>query len=146
MNQRKIGLMLVIALLAGAGCNKSKKLAVSGDVKAQVSTLQAAFPAATAQDPTQSSTPAAGFVNADGAFTADAYASMALAALSKGESEKAMIVVQRLQRLPGLTSGQHVALHESMRTMQNDLIRRAAAGDASAKAAVEDLKKNLAKQ
>ena len=144
MNHNSIGRVLVVAVVTVVGCSKAKNAAPT-DVKVQACALQAAFPAATAQDPSKSSTPPAGFVNADGDYTPDAYASMALAAFNKNEPAKAMIIVQRLQRMPNLTSGQHVALHESMRSMQNDLNRRAANGDASAKQAVEDMKKNLAR-
>lgn len=144
MNPNSIGWILVVAAVTVAGCGKAKN-AGPADVKVQANALQAAFPGATAQDPSKASSPAAGFVSSDGDYTPDAYASMALAALNKNEPAKAMIIVQRLQRMPNLTSGQHVALHESMRSMQNDLIRRAANGDASAKQAVEDMKKNLAR-
>ena len=118
------------------GCAKKQAIV---DPKAQAEQLQQAFPSAKADAPE----PTAGFVSVDAGALPDAYAGMVIGALKNNETPKAMVLITRLQRMPGLTAGQMMALNESMRTMQADLIRRADAGDPAAKDAVENLKKNL---
>src|SRR6267142_2343446 len=110
-------LAVLAAILLLAGC--SKKV----DVKDQVSQLEKAFaaaapigtPAATVQVP---------------ASDANAYVKAALSAVQANDYAGGVIALQKVERMPGVTYQQLVAIERTKQAINIDLINRADRGDA----------------
>lgn len=124
--------LLAAALLAGCG---------QKEPQADASTLEAAFQEAPAAPADASSADAA--VPApppveDGP-PVQQLVNQAVTAMRKDEVTEAMVLLQTLRSSPRLTADQLTAVQDTMAAMQMDLARRADAGDARAKQALEML-------
>ena len=124
------------AILMLAGCSKK------ADVKDQVSQLEKAFPAAApaaAAAPVE--TPAA--TAQAPASEANAYVKAALSAVQANDYAGGVIALQKVQRMPGVTYQQLVAVERTKQAMTTDLVNRADRGDAKAKADLAAIEKSL---
>jgi len=118
-----------------AGC--SKKV----DVKDQVSQLEKAFPAAAPAAAAPIETPAA-TVQVP-ASDANAYVKAALSAVQANDYAGGVIALQKVERMPGVTYQQLVAIERTKQAINIDLINRADRGDAKAKADLAKIEKTL---
>ncbi len=118
-------------LLAAAGCSKK------ADVKAQVSALEKAFPGAAEQagQPDQSA------AQPDSKNDANAYVRAALSALRSNDYAAGVVVLQNVAQTPGVTPNQLMAAEQAKQAMIANLVARAAAGDANAKAALQQIER-----
>ena len=123
-------LVLVLALSA---CSRK------ADVKAQVSDLEKAFPAAAATAPAQPQTPAP--VEAPAAADASAYVQSALAAVRQSDYAASVIALQKAQRARGVTAQQLMTVERAKEAIVADLVARADRGDPQAKAALAAIEK-----
>src|SRR6267142_2654182 len=115
-------LAVLAAILMLAGC--SKKV----DVKDQVSQLEKAFPAAAPAAAAPIETPAA-TVQVP-ASDANAYVKAALSAVQANDYAGGVIALQKVERMPGVTYQQLVAIERTKQAINIDLINRADRGDA----------------
>lgn len=126
---------LAAVLAAGllAGCGQSEPQA---DASALEAAFQAAPAAATEAEaaPAEPATPAP--PTAEGP-PVEQLVGQAVAAMRKDEVSEAMVLLQTLRASPRLTADQLTAVQDTMAAMQMDLARRADAGDARAKQALE---------
>ncbi len=109
-------------LLALSPCGRK------ADAKSQLSELKKVFE--TAQPPVQTERPAS-----DQAFIAEAtaYVSLALSAVRTNDYAGGVIALQAVQRMPGMTSQQLMAVQGAMQAMTAELLVRASKGDAKAR-------------
>ena len=109
-------------LLALSACGRK------ADAKTQVSELKRVFE--TAQPPVQTERPAS-----DQALLAEAnaYVSLALSAVRTNDYVGGVIALQAVQRMPGITSQQLMAVEGAMQAMTAELLVRASKGDAKAR-------------
>jgi len=121
-------------LLALSGCAKKP------DVKTQVSELEKAFPAAAAATPAPVEAPAP---TQSQPADASAYVQVALQAVHTNDYAASVLVLQGVQRLPGMTAQQLMAVERAKQAMVADLVARAARGDPRAKAALAAIEKTL---
>lgn len=139
MSRKHLSTWMVIALMAGAvGCKKQevqssqvgleelKKAFPNAKIAAKTSTNQTA----TAEIPQ---------LAAGEKATAEFYVGVAATAMQNNESPAAFKLITMVQRQPNLTADQQMALHEAMRGLQQDLVRKAAAGDKAAQEAIRQL-------
>ena len=77
------------------------------------------------------------FVPAD----ANAFVNVALAAVRANDYAGGVIALQEVQRIPGVTANQLMAIHGTMQAMTADLVARAAKGDPKAKADLAAIEK-----
>jgi hypothetical protein len=117
-------------LLAGSGCSKK------ADVKTQISALEKAFPGATAPEPPTEQAGAQPPANDANAFVREA-----LSAVKKDDYASGVVVLQNVAQVPGVTANQLIAAEQAKQAMVANLVNRAAAGDASAKAALQAIEK-----
>jgi hypothetical protein len=117
-------------LLTGSGCSKK------ADVKTQMSALEKAFPGAAA--PEQPAQPDA---TQPPANDANAFVREALSAVRKDDYAAGVVVLQNISQVPGVTANQLMAAEQAKQAMVANLVNRAAAGDASAKAALQAIEK-----
>jgi hypothetical protein len=104
----------VVVLLALSGCSKKAQ------VNARFSELEKAFAKESANP----------FLNA------------ALAAVRTNDYAGGVIVLETLQRTPGTSAEQLMAVHQAIQALTADLVARAAKGDAEAKAALAAIEKS----
>ena len=131
----RFSISILLVLLAVSGC--SKKI----DVKAQASELEKAFPAAVA---TAAAAQAETLAPAQAPTTdANAYVSAALSAVRNNDYAESVIALQKVQRMPGVTYEQFLAIERTRQAMNTDLINRADRGDAKAKAELRKIEKTL---
>ena len=123
------------ALLMVAGCSKK------ADVKGQASELEKAFPAAAPAPAAPVETPAA--TAQAPASEANAYVKAALSAVQANDYAGGVIALQKVQRMPGVTYQQLVAVERTKQAMTSDLVNRADRGDAKAKADLAAIEKSL---
>ncbi|SRR6266446_2512693 len=126
---------ILLSFLALSGCAKK------ADVKTQTSELEKAFPGAVATAPaaqTEGSTPAQ-----TAPSDANAYVSAALSAVQNNDYAGSVITLQKVQRMPGVTYEQFLAIDRARHAMTTDLINRADRGDAKAKADLGKIEKTL---
>ena len=123
------------AILILAGC--SKKV----DVKDQASQLEKAFPAAAPAAAAPIETPAA--TAQAPASEANAYVKAALSAVQANDYAGGVIALQKVERMPGVTYQQLVAVERTKQAMTTDLVNRADRGDAKAKADLAAIEKSL---
>ena len=71
--------------------------------------------------------------------TPDFYVGVAAHAMQNNETVAAFTLINRASRLPDLNADQQMALHEAMRGLQQDLIKRAEKGDKAAIEAIRQL-------
>jgi len=111
-------------LLALSACGRK------ADAKTQVSELKKVFETAAAAAPVQSERPAS-----DQALLAEAnaYVSLALSAVRTNDYAGGVIALQAVQKIPGITSQQLMAIHDAMQAMTAELLVRASKGDAKAR-------------
>ena len=128
-------LAVLAAILVLAGCSKK------ADVKDQVSQLEKAFPAAAPAAAGPIETPAA--TAQAPASEANAYVKAALSAVQANDYAGSVIVLQKVERMPGVTYQQLVAIQRTKQAMNADLINRADRGDAKAKADLAKIEKTL---
>ncbi len=129
-----IPLALLFALTA---CAKKE------DLKDQVSELEKAFPAAAqaaTAAPGQAEKPAA---NQPPSADPNAYVSFALSAVRTNDYVPAVIALQSVQRMPGVTWQQLIAIERAKQAMTADLVARAGRGDLKAKADLAAIEKTL---
>ena len=109
-------------LLALSACGRKT------DAKSQVSELKKVFE--TAHPPEQTERPAS-----DRALLAEAnaYVSLALSAVRTNDYAGGVIALQAVQRMPGITSQQLMAVEGAMQAMTAELLVRASKGDAKAR-------------
>ena len=109
-------------LLALSACGRK------ADAKTQVSELKRVFE--TAQPPVQTERPAS-----DQALLAEAnaYVSLAFSAVRTNDYAGGVIALQAVQRMPGITSQQLMAVQGAMQAMTAELLVRASKGDAKAR-------------
>ena len=109
-------------LLALSACGRKT------DAKAQISELRKVFE--TAQPPVQTDRPAS-----DHAWLAEAnaYVSLALSAVRTNDYAGGVIALQAVQRMPGITSQQLMAVQGAMQAVTAELLVRASKGDAKAR-------------
>ena len=123
---------MTVLLLAGSGCSKQP------DVKTQISALEKAFPGAAAPEtPAQPGQPDA----QPPANDANAFVREALSAVRKDDYAAGVVVLQNIAQVPGVTANQLIAAKQAKQAMVANLVNRAAAGDASAKAALQAIEK-----
>ncbi len=125
--------LAVILLLAG--CSKK------ADLKGQVSQLEKAFPAAAPAAAAPVETPAT--TAQAPASDANAYVKAALSAVQANDYAGGVIALQKVERMPGVTYQQLVAIERTKQAMTTDLINRADRGDAKAKADLAAIEKSL---
>jgi len=123
------------AILMLAGCSKK------ADVKDKVSQLEKAFPAAAPAAAAPIETPAA--TAQAPASEANAYVKAALSAVQANDYAGGVIALQKVQRMPGVTYQQLVAVERTKQAMTSDLVNRADRGDAKAKADLAAIEKSL---
>ena len=118
-----------------SGCAKK------ADVSAQVNDLEKAFPgsAAAAPAPVEATAP----VERASPVDANAYVSAALTAVRSNDYAGSVITLQKLERVPGVTYQQFVAIQRTKLAMTTDLINRADRGDAKAKAELDKIEKTM---
>jgi len=105
-------------------------------VKTQISALEKAFPGAAA--PEQPGQPDATQPPANDANT---FVREALSAVRKDDYAAGVVVLQNIGQVPGVTANQLIAAEQAKQAMVANLVSRAAAGDASAKAALQAIEK-----
>ena len=123
--------MLALALNA---CKKEVQITE----KTSVAGLKRAFPGAkidTNQAPT--ATAAVPQLAPNEKATPEFYVGVAASAMQNNETVAAFKLITMVQKQPDLTADQHMALHDVMRALQQDLIKRAEKGD---KAAMEQIR------
>ncbi len=108
-------------LLALSACGRN------ADAKTQVSELKKVFEPA--QPPVQTERPASGQALL---AEANAYVSLALSAVRTNDYVGGVIALQAVQRMPGITSQQLMAVEGAMQAMTAELLVRASKGDAKA--------------
>jgi hypothetical protein len=123
--------MAATMLVNETGCSKK------ADVKAQVSALEKAFPAAAEQagQPDQSAAPQ------DAKNDANAYVRAALSAVRSNDYAAGVVVLQNVAMTPGVTPNQLIAAEQAKQAMVANLVSRAAAGDPNAKAALQQIER-----
>ncbi len=127
------GLGLITAVvLVGNGCSKK------ADVKTQVTALEKAFPGAAAP---QSAQPEQAAVAQPAANDANALVREAISAARKNDYAAGVVMLQSIAQVPGVTPNQLMTAEQAKQAMVANLVSRAAAGDASAKAALEAIEK-----
>ena len=124
--------VLVATLFALSACSKK------ADVKSQVSELEKAFQAAT---PTASVPAATPTENQNLPADANAFVHVALTAVRANDFAGGVIALQEVQRIPGVSANQLMAVHGTMQAMTADLVARAAKGDPKAKADLAAIEK-----
>jgi len=127
---RALGAIMVVL----TGCNRD------GNVKSGISKLEEAFPGASAVAPAADSSATE---NARRQFDVNAYVSQAVSSLQRNDHVGAVNILNAVQAQTNLTAQQHMAVHESIRSVYADLVARSARGDAKAKAALVELEKKL---
>jgi hypothetical protein len=120
--------------LAVGGCKKN------ADVKAEAEALQKAFPAA-------ATVPAAGPGDASAgqqatAGEASALVNSALSSVQKQDYAGGVIALQQVAEKPGVTPEQLMNVEQTKQAIIADLVRRADAGDASAKTALKAIERS----
>src|SRR5438034_3818816 len=128
-------LAVLAAILMLPGCSKK------ADVNDQVSQLEKAFPAAAPAAAAPVETPAA--TAQAPASEANAYVKAALSAVQANDYAGGVIALQKVQRMPGVTYQQLVAVERTKQAMTTDLVNRADRGDAKAKADLAAIEKSL---
>ena len=135
-NQRKIlpGLLplFAAALLALGACSKK------ADVKSQVSELEKVFQASAAPVRTPTASPSS---NPNLPADANAFVNVALTAVRANDYAGGVIALQEVQRIPGVSANQLMAVQGAMEAMTADLVGRAAKGDPKAKADLAAIEK-----
>ena len=104
--------------------------------------LKKAFPNAKIQSKTttnQTATAEIPTLAANEKATPEYFVGVAASAIQNNESPAAFKLISMVQKQPNLTADQQMALHEAMRGLQQDLIRRADAGDKAAQEAIRQL-------
>ena len=139
MHRRHFSIWMAIALMVGAlGCKKeTTETSQSGLLE-----LQKAFPNAKIQVKTttnQSATAEIPQLATGEKVTPEFFVGVAASAIQNNEAPAAFKLIGMAQRQPNLTADQQMALHEAMRGLQQDLVRRAAAGDKAAQEAIRQL-------
>ena len=120
-------------ILVAPGCGKK------ADVKQNVSGLEKAFPAATAPVPAQQSDPAPAAVPA--ASEANTYVNLALTSVRTNDYAGGVIALQKVERMPGVTAQQLMAIESAKQALTADLVARADRGDPKAKAELAAIEK-----
>jgi hypothetical protein len=112
-------LLAAVSLLAMGGCGKKQ------DVKTETSNLEKAFaaPGAPSQDD-----PVQNCINA------------AMTAIKSNDYPAALSALDALRKQKGLTASQRMAVNSAAGQIEADLVRRAAAGDQKAKAALDGMR------
>ena len=128
-------LATLAAILMLVGCSQR------ADVKDQVLELEKAFPAAAPAPAAPVETPAA--TAQAPASDANAYVKAALSAVQANDYAGSVIVLQKVERMPGVTYQQLVAIERTKQAINIDLINRADRGDAKAKADLAAIEKSL---
>jgi hypothetical protein len=112
--------LAALALLA-QGCSKSDDVKITiGSPKQAASNLEQAF--------------------ANSSDEVKEKAGIASDALRKGDYERAVVSLQAVSSTPGITLEQGLAIHSSVMTMEDTLIRAMESGDENAKRAYQLLK------
>ena len=126
-------LVALLVLLAGPGCGKKP------DVKENLSGLEKAFPAAVVSVAAAQAepVPAAALRVTD----ANAYVSLALSAVHTNDYAGGVIALQAVQKMPGVTAQQLIAIESAKQALTADLVVRADRGDAKAKAELAAIEK-----
>jgi len=125
------GILLVI--LVSSGCGKKP------DVRQNVSGLEKAFPSATASVPAQQVDPTPAFVQVGS--DANTYVNLALTAVRTNDYAGGVIALQKVERMPGVTAQQLMAIESAKQALTADLVARADRGDAKAKAELAAIEK-----
>ena len=120
------------ALLALSACSKK------AEVKSQVSELEKAFQAAA---PAAASQTEKGVSSQGLPADANAYVNLALSAVRTNDYAGGVIALQAVQRMPGVTANQLMAVERAKEAMTAELVARAARGDAKAKAELAVIEK-----
>ena len=123
-----LSVIVIAALLATGACSKK------ADVKSRVTELEQAFQAAPAPTPAPE-------LNPNAPTDAGALVNAALTAVRANDYGASVIALQEVQRLPGVTANQLMAVQGAMEAITTDLVARAAKGDPQAKAALAALEK-----
>ena|SRR5437867_5059113 len=113
------------ALLVLNGCSKKN------GVPAQISEMEKAFHEAGGVVPVQTAMPVP---NQPIPAEANAYLNVALSAVRKNDYAGGVIALQAVQRTPGVTAEQLMAVQGALQAMTADLLARASKGDPKAKA------------
>jgi hypothetical protein len=103
--------------------------------------LEKAFPAAAAATPAPVQGPAP--TQQPQAADASAYVQLALQAVRTNDYAASVLVLQGVQRLPGMTAQQLMAVERAKQAMVADLVARAGRGDPKAKADLAAIEKTL---
>ena len=132
---------MVVFALAGMlalALNACKKEVQVSTEKTSVAGLKKAFPGAKI-DTNQSATATATVpqLAPNEKATPEFYVGVAASAMQNNETVAAFKLITMVQKQPDLTADQHMALHDVMRALQQDLIKRAEKGD---KAAMEQIR------
>jgi hypothetical protein len=132
--RQPVGLLLLLIAAAFNGCSKRE------DVKTQTSELEKAFPAATTAEPVPVE---AQTMASQAPANADAYVKAALTAVRADDYAGGVIALQTAQSARGVSAKQLMAIEQTKRAMTADLMRRADAGDAKAKADLARIEKTM---
>ncbi len=123
-----------LLLLSTGACGKRP------DVQSRVSELEKAFPQAAAPEPArgQEAVP-----NRAVAPDANTYVCLAISAVRSNDYAGGVLALQTVQRIPGVTPQQLMALERAKEAITANLVARAAAGDSRAKAELSAIEKTL---
>jgi hypothetical protein len=124
--------LAVVALSVLSACSKK------ADVKSQVAELEEAFQAPA---PATASQPEKGVLSQGLPADANAYVNLALSAVRTNDYAGGVNALQAVQRMPGITANQLMAVERAKEAMTSDLVARAARGDAKAKAELAVIEK-----
>ena len=124
--------VLLLVAFVFAGCQKAR------DVKQQMTDLEKAFPSLNSPAPAQ---PESAQVPA--APTANTYVNAALAAARTNDYAGGVIALQAVQKMPGITAPQLMAIEHAKQAMTGELVSKAAGGDAKAKADLAVIERTL---
>ena len=131
----QFSICICAALLASTGCGRK------AEVRATVSELEKAFPAATTTAaPAQPDKPIA---SQAGSADANAYVTLALAAVRTNDYVAGVIALQTVQRLTNVSAPQRMAAERARQAIVADLVGRAGSGDAKAKADLAAIERTL---
>ena len=133
-HKRIVALTCAFAVLALAGCKKK------ADVTTGLSELEKAFPAAAA-----TATPAAPIAQPGSAppptVDVNAQVNSALVAVRANHYVKGVVALEKITQARGVSVDQLVAVTKAKEAIVNDLVTRAARGDANAKAQLAAIEK-----
>jgi len=119
---------LCLALLVFSGCDRK------AGVKASISQLEKAFPAAPGAGQTDQPTP-----GQPPSADASAYVRSALVAVRSNDYPAAVVILRGAARASGMTPEQFMAVDQAKKALITDLENRAERGDAAAQAGLKTI-------